>query len=322
MSFEIDPLYLFYGSAALAAEALYLLFHNTQSYRTRVNRRLAMSSTEPDREKVLVQLRRERGLSAEGGYALPIVAFNRLVLQSGVKVKPARVAMMLTLAALLAFLGVFAWRGELIEAVAAAVVGVTVLPLLVLMYMRRRRQKAFGAQFPEAIDVIVRSLRAGHPTPVAVAMVARELPDPIGTEFGMVADEITYGADLEGALRSMTARIGHEDLPLFVTSVSIQATTGGNLSQILDNLAKVIRERFKMRRKIRGLAAEGRASAMILNVTPFVVFGLVNWIAPTFYGEAWAHPMTIYAFGGAIGWMASREPDHEPHDQLQGLGAA
>jgi len=263
-----------------------------------------MSSKESNREKVLVQLRRERGLSADGGYALPVAAFNRLVMQSGVKVKPARVAVLLALSALVAFLGVFAWRGELIEALAAAVVGVTLLPLAVLMWRRRRRQKAFGAQFPEAIDVIVRSLRAGHPTPVAVAMVARELPDPVGTEFGMVADEITYGADLEGALRSMMARIGHEDLPLFVTSVSIQATTGGNLSQILDNLAKVIRERFKMRRKIRGLAAEGRASAMILNVTPFAVFGLVNWIAPTFYGEAWSHPMTIYAFGGALGWMA------------------
>jgi tight adherence protein B len=307
MPFEIDPLYLFYGFAALAAvlvaEALYLLFHNTQSYRTRVNRRLKVSSKEPDREKVLVQLRRERGLSADGGYALPIAAFNRLVLQSGVKVEPARVALMLSLAAVAAFLGVFVWRGELLEAAAAALVGVTAFPYAVLVWMRRRRQKAFGAQFPEAIDVIVRSLRAGHPTPVAIAMVARELPDPVGTEFGMVADEITYGSDLEGALRSMMARIGHEDLPLFVTSVSIQATTGGNLSQILDNLSKVIRERFKMRRKIRGLAAEGRASAMILNLTPFAVFGLVNWITPTFYGETWGHPMTPYAFGGALLWM-------------------
>ncbi len=307
MPFEIDPLYLFYGFAALAAvlvaEALYLLFHNTQSYRTRVNRRLKVSSKEPDREKVLVQLRRERGLSADGGYALPIAAFNRLVLQSGVKVEPARVALMLSLAAVAAFLGVFVWRGELLEAAAAALVGVTAFPYAVLVWMRRRRQKALGAQFPEAIDVIVRSLRVGHPTPVAIAMVARELPDPVGTEFGMVADEITYGSDLEGALRSMMARIGHEDLPLFVTSVSIQATTGGNLSQILDNLSKVIRERLKMRRKIRGLAAEGRASAMILNLTPFAVFGLVNWITPTFYGETWGHPMTPYAFGGGLLWM-------------------
>ena len=107
----------------------------------------------------------------------------------------------------------------------------------------------------------------------------------------MVADEITYGADLEGALRNMVARIGQDDLPLFVTSVPIQATTGGNLSQILDNLSKVIRERFKMRRKIRGLASEGRASAWILNPAPFMVFGMINWITPRFYDEAW-YPIT------------------------------
>lgn len=307
MTFELDPLYLFYGcaavAAALAAEALYLLFHNTQSYRSRVNRRLAISSKETDREKVLVQLRRERGLSADGGFALPLAAFNRLVLQSGVKVQPARVGLILALSALFAFLGVFAWRGEVVEAAGAAVLGVTVLPLLVLMWLRRRRRNAFGAQFPEAIDVIVRSLRAGHPTPVAIAMVARELPDPVGSEFGMLSDEVTYGADLEGALRMMMARVGHEDLPLFVTSISIQASTGGNLSQILDNLAKVIRERFKMRRKIRGLAAEGKASAMILNLTPFIVFGLVNMITPSFYAETWDHPLMKLGLGGALGWM-------------------
>jgi tight adherence protein B len=307
MPFDLDPLYLFYASAAVAAvlavEAFYLLLHNTRDHRTRVNRRLAISSKEPDREKVLVQLRRERGLSSEGGYRLPVAAFNRLVLQSGVKVKPARVAVVLTLAGCLAFAGVFAWTGELLYALAATALSVTLVPLGVLAFRRKRRLKAFGAQFPEAIDIIVRSLRAGHPTPVAIAMVARELPDPCGTEFGMVADEITYGADLEGALRNMVTRTGHEDLPLFVTSVSIQATTGGNLSQILDNLAKVIRERFKMRRKIRGLAAEGRASAMILNAVPFVVFGLINWITPGFYGEAWPHPMTKVALAGALGWM-------------------
>ena len=138
-----------------------------------------------------------------------------------------------------------------------------------LVCKRRRRHAAFAARLPDAIDIIVRSLRAGHPVPVAISMVGRELPDPVGTEFGMVADEVTYGADIETALRNMMRRVGQEDLPLFVTSVGIQSSTGGNLSQILDNLSKVIRERFKMRRKIKGLSAEGRAGAMILNVTPF-----------------------------------------------------
>ena len=85
--------------------------------------------------------------------------------------------------------------------------------------MRSRRQKTFGAQFPDALDIIVRSLRAGHPVPIAITMVAREMADPVGTEFGIVSDEITYGADLETAMRNLYFRIGQDDLPLFVTAV-------------------------------------------------------------------------------------------------------
>jgi tight adherence protein B len=307
MSFDIDPLYLFYGLAALAAilagEAVYLLFHNARAHRGRVNRRLEISGKEADREKVLVQLRRERGLTAEGGYRLPLVALNRLLIQSGVKVSLVRLLPALGLFAALAFAIVFTSRGNAIEAAGAAFFGATIVPLMVLRYLRNRRRNKFGGQFPEAIDVIVRSLRAGHPVPVAIAMVARELPDPVGSEFGMVADEITYGSDLETAMRSMMYRVGQDDLPLFVTSISIQATTGGNLSAILDNLSKVIRERFKMRRKIKALAAEGRAGAWILNLTPFIVFVLVNTIAPSFYGDIWPHPKTQITLAGAVFWM-------------------
>jgi len=307
MSVDIDPLYLFYGLAALAAilaaEAVYLLVHNTKDYRNRVNRRLEIAQKEGDREKVLVQLRRERGLGDNGEGLLSFAAFNRLVVQSGIKVSPWRAGLQIAALALAAFVGVFALKGDVVKALLAAPVAATVLPLLVLVAKRRRRRTAFGMRFPDAIDIIVRSLRAGHPVPVAISMVARELPDPVGTEFGMVADEITYGADIETALRGMMERVGQEDLPLFVTSVGIQSTTGGNLSQILDNLSKVIRERFKMRRKIRGLSAEGRAGAMILNVMPFGVFVLVNFISPTFYGDIWHLAPTPWVLGGAIAWM-------------------
>jgi len=305
--FDIDPLHAFYACAALAAvlaaEAIYLLFHNARDYRTRVNRRLDVAGRETSRERVLVQLRRERGLTAEGGYRLPLAALNRLVVQSGVRVDPTRAALAILGLGLLGFAGVYLWRGDAAIALAAGVGAATLGPLAVLAWLRKRRRNAFAAQFPEAIDIIVRSLRAGHPVPIAISMVARELPDPVGTEFGIVADEISYGAELEGALRGMMTRIGQEDLPLFVTSVAIQASTGGNLGQILENLSKVIRERFKTRRKIRGLSAEGRTSAMILNAVPFTVFGLINFTAPDFYGETWDHPFTPWFFGAALGWM-------------------
>ncbi len=197
------------------------------------------------------------------------------------------------------------WYGfNLVPALAASAFSAFVLPYLALKMMRGRRHKNFGAQFPDAIDIIVRSLRAGHPVPVAVQMVGREMPDPVGTEFGMVSDEITYGADLETALRNLYFRVGQDDLPLFVTAVAIQGSTGGNLSEILGNLSAVIRQRFKMRRKIKALAAEGRFSAFILSGLPIAMFLVLQVMAPDFYGSVWKIEMTKIVLGCAGGWMA------------------
>ena len=190
---------------------------------------------------------------------------------------------------------------------------------LVLKFKRGRRQKKFGAQFPDALDIIVRSLRAGHPVPIAITMVAREMADPIGSEFGIVADEITYGADLETGMRNLYFRIGQDDLPLFVTAVAIQSSTGGNLGEILENLSAVIRERFKMRRKIRALASEGRASAMILSSLPILMFLVIQVITPEFYASVWHEDLTKICLAAAGGWMADRQLHHVPHGQLQDL---
>src|SRR6202008_843781 len=126
--------------------------------------------------------------------------------------------------------------------------------------------------------------------------------DPVGSEFGTVADEITYGADLETAMRNLYFRIGQEDLPLFVTAVAIQSSTGGNLGEILENLSGVIRQRFKMRRKIRALAAEGRASAMILSALPIGLFAIVQIITPEFYASVWHEDLTKICLAAAAGW--------------------
>jgi tight adherence protein B len=204
---------------------------------------------------------------------------------------------------LFAFGLVMMTRGDLLGALGAALFCCTLLPLLVLKFKRGRRQKLFGAQFPDALDIIVRSLRAGHPVPIAINMVAREMADPIGSEFGIVADEITYGADLETGMRNLYFRIGQDDLPLFVTAVAIQSSTGGNLGEILENLSAVIRERFKMRRKIRALASEGRASAMILSSLPILMFLVIQVITPAFYASVWHESLTKLCLAGAGGWM-------------------
>ena len=307
MLFELDSIYLVYLLVAVSAgflvEGLYLLFFSGASYRQNVNRRLKLLRNEPNRENILVQLRKERGLTGAGNYRLGIAALNRLVLQSGLTLGLGKLLLFIAGGTVLAFALGYLVRRDLFEASLVALFCAGVLPYLVLRFLRSRRQKAFGAQFPDALDMIVRSLRAGHPVPIALTMVAREMRDPIGSEFGIVVDEITYGADLESALRSLDFRIGQDDLPLFVTAVAIQGSTGGNLGEILENLSGVIRQRFKMRRKIRALAAEGRASAIILSSLPIGMFIVIQFVAPDFYASVWNESLTKTALAIAGGWM-------------------
>jgi len=308
MLFDLDPIYLVWLfvaiSAGLVVEAVYLTAFSAASYRSRINRRLMISKDRTDRESVLVELRRQRGLTSGGDFQFGLVALNRLILQSGLTIVTTRLFFIIGITSLFAFGGTLLLRDSFLEAAGAAVFGATALPYLVLKMLRARRQKRFGAQFPDALDIIVRSLRAGHPVPIAVAMVGREMADPIGSEFGIVSDEITYGADLETAMRNLYARIGSDDLPLFVTAVAIQGSTGGNLGEILENLSGVIRQRFKMRRKIRALAAEGRASAMILSGLPIGLFVVIQFIAPEFYGPVWNEHLTHVLLFASAGWMA------------------
>lgn len=305
--FDFDPIYLIYLLAAASAvflfEAVYFLCFSGTSYRKNVNRRLRLMQDKTDGESILVQLRRERGLTSGGDYRFSVESFNKLVLQSGLTIGLGRLVLFAMIAAVATFGATLILRENMIEAAMASVFACTALPYFVLRVLRGRRQKKFGAQFPDAIDIIVRSLRAGHPVSIAITMVARELGDPIGTEFGIVADEITYGADLETAMRNLYFRIGQDDLPLFVTAVAIQSSTGGNLGEILENLSGVIRQRFKMRRKIRALAAEGRASALILSSLPIAMFFIIMLVSPDFYGGIWGKDITKFVLTVSGIWM-------------------
>lgn len=305
--FDFDPIYLVWlfvaVSAGLTVEAVYLTCFSAASYRSKINRRLMLTKDRTDRETVLIELRRERGLTSAGDYRMGLIALNRLVLQSGLTLGLTQLFILIGVAGVVAFVAVFIFRGSVIEALIAFAVSTTIVPYSILRVLRSRRQKKFAGQFPDALDIIVRSLRAGHPVPIAIAMVGRELADPIGSEFGIVSDEVTYGAELEAAMRNLYGRIGSDDLPLFVTAVAIQVSTGGNLGEILENLSGVIRQRFKMRRKIRALAAEGRVSAMILSALPIGIFAVIQFIAPDFYGAVWQESLTKVLLGTGCAWM-------------------
>jgi tight adherence protein B len=305
--FDLNPIFLFYAlvgvSAAMLAEGVYLLCYNKASYRRNINRRLKVSDKSTDRERTLIQLRSERGLTASGDYRLPFIGLNQLFLQSGLSINLTYLISFILLGMIAVFTVTLVYYHNLLFALAGSAFFGLFAPISVLKFLRGRRQKKFSAQFPDGIDIIVRSLRAGHPVPIAIAMVAREMADPIGTEFGIVGDEITYGADLETAMRNLFFRVGTDDLPLFVTAVAIQSSTGGNLGEILENLSGVIRQRFKMRRKVRSLASEGRASAMILSSLPILVFFAIQIMSPNFYASVWNEDITKIALAIGVAWM-------------------
>jgi tight adherence protein B len=226
----------------------------------------------------------------------PIATFERLVAHSGVHMPINQLLMGMAAAALLAFAVGFVMAGVL-AALAAAVGCGLVLPLLTLRFKRSSRIKKFGNQLPDAIDIITRSLRAGHPIATALTMVAEEMKDPIGTEVGIAIDEMTYGLDLREALDNMLGRTGHGDLQFLVAAVNIQAGVGGNLAEVLAGLSRVIRERHRMVLKIKALSAEGRISALILSVLPFLVFGFISVTRPDYFNAVKDDPLYWMAMG-------------------------
>ena len=296
--------YLFYGaiflSVLLLVEGLfYLLAGPGGGTAASPNRRLRMLVGGNKREEVMVRLQRERPLPASDHASNPVEWFLLLVSQSAVRRSPRQVMLlMVVLGAAAAAILMLVYKSALVAGVGALTVGF-VLPVLVLMLRRRGRWKAITGQLPDAIDIMVRSLRAGHPVATSIGMVAREMRDPLATEFGLVVDEMTYGLNLEGALSNMARRVGLSDLRFLVVAVTIQVEVGGNLAEILGSLSRVIRERFKMRAKIRALSAEGRFSAVLLSILPFVLIGVINLVAPTFYSAVKHDPVfwPILGFG-------------------------
>jgi len=298
-------LYIVYIGAALfgimIAEAVYVLYAGKQDRRAAINRRVKLQERKISQEQVLIQLRKERGL--DGRSFLSMDSLKKLRVQSGVTMPMAKFLAYTSGAALaVVFVAVF-YGMSLLIALALFPPLAAIIPVQVLKFRRNRRHKLFGVQLPEALELITRSLKAGHPVPVAIGMVAREMPDPIGTEFGVVADEVTYGSDLVSALHNLYERVGQEDLPLFVTAVSIQSSSGGNLREILDGLSATIRERGKLKRKVRAISTEGRMSAYILTAVPCLLGAAIMVLMPHFYTSVTDEPMTWYLLGASAAWL-------------------
>ncbi|MBL8578605.1 MAG: type II secretion system F family protein [Mesorhizobium sp.] len=285
----------------MIAEGLYLLYSGRQDRRAAINRRVKLQEKKISQEQVLIQLRKERGL--EGRSFLSMDWIKKLRVQSGITMPMTKFLCITSAVALAVVATAIVYGLPILFAIVLFLFLCAVIPLKVLKFRRNKRHKAFGIQLPEALELITRSLKAGHPVPVAIGMVSREMPDPIGTEFGVIADEVTYGSDLVSALHNLHERVGHEDLPLFVTAVSIQNASGGNLREILDGLSATIRERGKLKRKVRAISTEGRMSAYILTAVPCLLGAAIMVLMPHFYTSVWDEPMTWYLLGGSVVWL-------------------
>jgi tight adherence protein B len=158
---------------------------------------------------------------------------------------------------------------------------VAILPYMYGRYRRNKRIKKFEEQFPESIDLIARALRAGHALPTGLGMVADEMPAPVGTEFRMLYDEQNFGLTLPDAMRNFAARVPLLDARFFVTAVLTQRESGGNLAEVLDNLASVIRDRFKVKRQVQVISAHGRITGVILSALPPSLAVAIMFISPS-----------------------------------------
>ena len=266
------------------------------------NTRMKMIDSEATPASAYAKMRRSRGIDDDNQLNMLKHWLGRLVLHSGLPLGNYGIyALMFGLS--LSFAVIFSvLKHSLIWAIGGFALGI-ILPIVVLRFLAKRRRNKAVTQLPEALDVIIRSLAAGHPVPVAIGLVASEMPDPIGSEFGMSSDEISFGSSISAALQRLADRVGHEDFDLFAAMIRLQERTGGNLVELLTSNAKTIRDRQRMRLKIKAASAEGRMSAIILNVAPLLLFVGIKQFAPGFYGDVEDNPILTYALWGVVIWM-------------------
>ena len=298
-----------FAAVVLVVEVLVRWYTTNRSEGYAINLRLRMIGRGQGRGETMNILRRATSSVPEG---LPPLLdrmarkFERMLMQAQVTIPTSRLMLIIVVAPIAIFFAMLVlmslWWGIgisfgriVISATFAGLLGAA-LPLMLLNVKATRTRKKMQEQFPVALDVFVRGLRAGHPIAAALDLLTVEMPDPIGSQFGLAVDEVTYGAELRDSLQNMAERWDLEDMRMFVVSLSVQSETGGNLAEILENLSGVIRERQSMMLKVRALSSEGRMTAMMLTILPVVAFVLLFTFNPEFYLDVANDPMFVPGF--------------------------
>ena len=279
----------------LAVEGLYLLAFGRAARRdAKVNRRLMLLDKGDDPLEVLTQLRKERERHVSASAAPLVASLFEKAAQANIPWSPRTILLVMAGLAVCVFaaLSMFAGLGPMIAAPLA--LGMSFGGMLVWVRGRARKRLAkFEEQLPDAIELMVRALRIGHPFSSAVAIVAQEMPDPIGTEFGIIADEAIYGLDVNDSLERMAERVAVQDLRFLAVAVAIQSQSGGNLAEILAGLASVVRARFKLMRRVSAITAESRWSGIFLSAFPVIALIVVQLIRPDYYDGVADNPLFV-----------------------------
>ena len=216
--------------------------------------------------------------------------------KANIAFSPAQLIMIMGVVSVVAFVGLTVGTGvgtqvRIFLAILMGVAGVFVW----ISSKANKRMSMMEEQLPEAIELMVRSLRVGHPFASAISIVAHEIADPLGTEMGIISDESAYGRDVGECLKAMAERLDMQDLRFLAVAVTIQQTSGGNLAEILDGLAKVIRSRFRLFRRVKAITAEAKWSGKLLSAFPVVAVIGVNLVEPTYFDEVMDSPVFIPA---------------------------
>jgi tight adherence protein B len=299
MTISAEPLIygLIFVAVLFLVEGVYLLFFGKSiSLNNRVNRRLEMLEKGAQREDVMEQLRKEMGQHMKSR-RLPLYSILAEKAQkAAIAFTPPQLIMMMGALSVVAFLGLTIGTEASAGIRVAISLAMGVGGVFVWIHNKAKKRLAMiEEQLPDAVELMVRSLRVGHPFTASLAIVSKEVPDPLGPEMGVISDESAYGRDVGEALKAMAERLDMQDLRFLAVAVAIQQQSGGNLAEILEGLSKVIRSRFKLFRRVKAITAEAKWSGMFLSVFPLGALVMVNVIQPNYFDEVMDTPVFIPA---------------------------
>jgi tight adherence protein B len=276
---------MIFVAVVVIVNGIYLIvFGKSISLNSRVSRRLSLLEKNANREQVLEQLRKEMNqhLNAKN---IPLYSMlAKKAQRANIAFSPQALMGIMVVVSIFAFLmlSILTEAGLAVRAILGVLMGVGG----VYFWVNRtetKRVSMMEEQLPDSIDLMVRSLRVGHPLSTAIGIVAKEIPDPLGSEFGVISDEAAYGRDVAEALKAFAERMDSQDLRFLAVAVSIQQQSGGNLAEILDGLSKVVRARFKLFRRVRAITAEAKWSGMFLSGFPIGTLLVINVVKPDYF---------------------------------------